>query len=142
MTYVKSAYGALTYPYSLEQLCRDNPNMSFPEAPSDELLASHGMYPVTVLPEPTYDLITQIASRNAYPSETNGVFSLGWTVRDKTPVELAAEQAARVAMRVIELKQLLADTDYVALSDYDKDKPEILAQRQVWREEIRTLEAN
>jgi hypothetical protein len=43
--------------------------------------------------------------------------------------------------RIAELKRLLAETDYVALSDYDKDKPEVLAQRQVWRDEIRVLEA-
>jgi hypothetical protein len=42
--------------------------------------------------------------------------------------------------RISELKQLLTNTDYVALSDYDKDKPEILAQRQAWRDEIRLLE--
>ena len=142
MTYIKSANGALIYPYSFEQLCRDNPNTSFPEMPSSATLASYSVYPVTVLPEPTYDPTTQIASRNASPSEANGVFSLGWTVRDKTPAELAAEQAATVALRIIELKKLLADTDYVALADYDKSKSEVLAQRQSWREEIRTLEAN
>jgi hypothetical protein len=42
--------------------------------------------------------------------------------------------------RIAELKQLLRDTDYVALSDYDKDKPDVLAQRQAWRDEIRALE--
>ena len=42
--------------------------------------------------------------------------------------------------RISELKQKLLDTDYVALSDYDKDKPEILADRQAWRDEIRQLE--
>ena len=43
--------------------------------------------------------------------------------------------------RIAELKQLLAETDYVALVDYDQDKPEVKAQRQAWREEIRQLEA-
>jgi len=42
--------------------------------------------------------------------------------------------------KINELKQLLKDTDYVALADYDKDKPEILKQRQEWRNEIRKLE--
>ena len=42
--------------------------------------------------------------------------------------------------RIAELKQKLRDTDYVTLPDYDKDKPEILADRQAWREEIRQLE--
>jgi hypothetical protein len=53
---------------------------------------------------------------------------------DPTPEELTAA-------RIAELKQLLADTDYVALSDYDKDKADVIAQRQAWRTEIRELEA-
>jgi hypothetical protein len=64
------------------------------------------------------------------------------TIRPYTAQEIAALEAGRKAARIAELKQLLADTDYVALSDYDKSKPEVLAQRQAWREEIRTLEAN
>jgi hypothetical protein len=55
-----------------------------------------------------------------------------------TQVEL---DAAQTRFRIAELKQLLASTDYVALADYDKSKPEVLAQRQAWREELRTLEA-
>jgi hypothetical protein len=64
------------------------------------------------------------------------------TIRFYTAQEIAAAQAQANATRIAELKQLLADTDYVALSDYDKSKPEVLTQRQAWREEIRTLEAN
>jgi hypothetical protein len=64
------------------------------------------------------------------------------TVRPYTAQEIAALEAGRKVARVAELKQLLSDTDYVALSDYDKSKPEVLTQRQAWREEIRTLEAN
>jgi hypothetical protein len=65
----------------------------------------------------------------------------GWLYNGSTfspPPPVVPTKAARIA----ELKQLLADTDYVALSDYDKSKPEVLAQRQAWREEIRTLEIN
>ena len=53
------------------------------------------------------------------------------------PVKAAKLQADK---RISELKKLLADTDYVALADYDQDKPEIKAQRQAWRKEIRALE--
>ena len=53
-----------------------------------------------------------------------------------------SEQAAQaVAIRISELKQLLRDTDYVALADYDKDKTDILAQRAAWRTELRGLGA-
>lgn len=42
--------------------------------------------------------------------------------------------------RIQELKQLLRDSDYVALADYDQDKPELIAQRQAWRVELRGLD--
>ena len=42
--------------------------------------------------------------------------------------------------RIAELKRNLAETDYVSLPDYDKEKPEVLADRQAWRDEIRSLE--
>ena len=51
----------------------------------------------------------------------------------------AVVEAQKNAARIVELKQLLASTDYVALADYDKSKPEVLAQRQAWREELRAL---
>jgi ribosomal protein L10 len=50
------------------------------------------------------------------------------------------DQLAKDA-RIAELKQLLADTDYVALSDYDKLQVEIKNNRKEWRDEIRKLEA-
>ena len=49
-------------------------------------------------------------------------------------------QAKAAKERIAELKQLLRDSDFVALPDYDKDKPDVLAQRQAWRSEIRELE--
>ena len=59
----------------------------------------------------------------------------------KTAEQLAQEKAqADAQARVNELKQKLRDTDYVTLPDYDKDKPEILVDRQAWRDEIRQLE--
>ncbi len=59
----------------------------------------------------------------------------------KTVEQIAAEaaEAAREA-RIAELKQFLRNTDYVALSDYDKDKADVIAQRQAARDEIRKLE--
>lgn len=55
-------------------------------------------------------------------------------------IDPAKTQKLTNEKRIAELKQLLADTDYVALADYDQDKPEIKAQRKAWRDEIRQLE--
>jgi hypothetical protein len=55
--------------------------------------------------------------------------------------QYATAQAKESAQTEInQLKTKLAKTDYVALSDYDKDKTDVLAQRQTWRERIRQLE--
>lgn len=50
------------------------------------------------------------------------------------------KQEIIIKKRIAELKQLLRDTDYVALSDYDQDKPDVIEQRAKWRTEIRALE--
>ncbi len=59
----------------------------------------------------------------------------------KTAEQLKQEKAqADAQARISELKGKLKDTDYVVLSDYDKENPEILVERQGWRDEIRGLE--
>jgi hypothetical protein len=55
-------------------------------------------------------------------------------------IDPAKAQAKANADRIAELKALLNDSDYKVLTDYDKDSEAIKAQRQAWREEIRTLE--
>ena len=44
------------------------------------------------------------------------------------------------AQRIAELKQLLLDSDFKVLPDYDQDNTQIKADRLAWREEIRQLE--
>ena len=56
-------------------------------------------------------------------------------------IDPAKAQSKANAERIAELKALLNNSDYKVLPDYDKDSEAIKAQRQAWREEIRTLEA-
>lgn len=44
------------------------------------------------------------------------------------------------AQRIAELKQLLQDSDFKVLPDYDQDNTQIKTDRLEWREEIRQLE--
>src|SRR5690606_20629371 len=44
--------------------------------------------------------------------------------------------------RIFELKKLLSETDYKVMPDYDRTDETILAQRQLWREEIRSIESS
>jgi len=67
-------------------------------------------------------------------------------------VEITEQEATAIAnpqpteqelaqQRIAELKQLLLDSDYKVLPDYDKTDEAIIADRQAWRDEIRQLEA-
>lgn len=60
--------------------------------------------------------------------------------------QVTAEEKAHQAevqakqTRHTELQKLLRESDYVTLADYDRDKPEVIAQRAEWRAEIREIE--
>jgi hypothetical protein len=55
-------------------------------------------------------------------------------------VDPAKVSALDATKRIAELKQLLLDSDYKVLPDYDKHSEDIKAQRQAWRDEVRLLE--
>ena len=68
---------------------------------------------------------------------------IGWTFTNgsffppqsqgPTPEEIRSD-------RIAELKFLLSTTDYKVLPDYDKDASDIKVYRQLWRDEIRSLD--
>jgi hypothetical protein len=72
-----------------------------------------------------------------------------WIIPSTAPVtdaQIEAEYQRLLAQepikkQIAELKQKLTASDYVALADYDKEKPELIAQRATWRAEIRELES-
>jgi hypothetical protein len=51
----------------------------------------------------------------------------------------AKAKALANAKRIEELRVLLASSDYKVLPDYDRTSDDVIAQRQAWRDEIRTL---
>lgn len=79
----------------------------------------------------------------------NGEAYSGLNWLDDSPKPTESELLARITdaqtkqtaeAEISDLKGKLAKTDYVGLSDYDQDKTAVKADRQTWRERIRTLE--
>jgi hypothetical protein len=96
MTYVKITNGSVdTYPYNVGKLRRDNPNTSFPKTVPDTVLADWGVYSVTVEDQPSYTERTQNCTRDAQPSLTNNVWTIGWTVTDKTTQDVHVYDSAK-----------------------------------------------
>lgn len=74
--------------YSIGQLRRDHPDVSFPRRVSDDTLASYGVYPYAMEDQPEYDPATQALEPGDF-TETESGWVRGWTIRDKTAEELA-----------------------------------------------------
>lgn len=92
MTYALIINGAVVqYPYSFAQLRRDHPDVSFPSAPSDEVLAGFGVVKVHPSDQPTHDAITQNVVQ-ATPVLVNNQWVQGWEIEGATAEQIAARQ--------------------------------------------------
>jgi hypothetical protein len=155
-TYVNAADPSnLIYPYTMQQLREDNPTVSFPPVIPQEILNQYAVYPVTEEPKPDYDVLVQYVEldppphltvigyrteEQSYDPNTGELdpskigeplyalpYVIGWEVYDK-PYELAT--AAVLNQR----KELLVDTDWMALEDTPPITPEWEAYRQALRD--------
>ena len=162
MSYVKITNGAVAkYPYSTGQLRRDNPNVSFPRNIPVEIMRRYGMRPVTTEAMPDYDPLTQKVTTATTPTRnvvrlmteedatdpiTNQVnadlvgtpiYGNDWVltriVVDLTAEEIAANDAATAEANRAKRNELIAETDYLALSDMTLSA-EMTAYRQALRD--------
>lgn len=78
MSYVKITNGVPEI-YSIGNLRRDNPNVSFPKSPSDEMLRDWDVYPLTTESEPSFDRDTQFSTLGN-PQLIDGVWKRSWTI--------------------------------------------------------------
>lgn len=90
--------GQITYPYSIRQLRRDNPQVSFPREMPEERLADWGVYPVTKVAQPVYDPETQVVEEGQ-PVQIDGVWTQVWNVRDLTTEELKSRVPRSITKR-------------------------------------------
>jgi hypothetical protein len=81
------------FPYSIGNLRRDNPNVSFPRNPSDALLASYDVFPVVTQAPPEHDPARQNLNQ-ATPTLVDGQWLQTWQVTDASAEEIAERQRA------------------------------------------------
>jgi hypothetical protein len=94
MTYILAPNQiAEIYPYSIGNLRRDNPNVSFPRNPSEELLASYDVFPVVTQAPPEHDPVTQNLNQ-ATPTLVDGQWLQTWEVTDASAEEIFERQRA------------------------------------------------
>jgi hypothetical protein len=86
------------FPYSIGDLRKDNPQVSFPANPSLATLAAYNVFPV-VSTGAQYDPETEVATQDGC-TYTGTRWETAWTVRDKTPEEIEADYQATIPQSV------------------------------------------
>ena len=121
------------YPYTVGNLRRDNPNTSFPKVIPEATMASFGMYPVGYEAAPDYDPLTHRLQHSNEPVLKDGKWLITKTVVALTPEQIADKNEAKAKEVRSTRDQLIADTDWMALSD-NTLTPEWATYRQALRD--------
>jgi len=134
MNYVKITNGTVAqYPYSVGQLRRDNRNVSFPRNVSVDVMSRYGMKPVTTEAAPDYNPLTQKVTTATTPTQSGNDWVLTRTVVDLSAEEIAANDVEAATNNRNKRNELLADTDYFALTDVTMDAA-MTSHRQALRD--------
>lgn len=123
-----------TFPYSVEALKRDNPQISFPDTVSDELLASFNVLPV-VRTNPQFDRATEAVEQNGCSYNVDlSRWETAWVIRDKTAGEIQADADTRAFEIRNERNSRLAQCDWTQLPDSPVDIVAWSTYRQALRD--------
>ena len=112
--------------YTIGQLRKDNPNVSFPKDIPLETLASYNVYPLTVADRPSYNNLTEDTVLNT-PTEVNGAWIQSYSVVRKSQED--AERNIREQRNF-----LLSESDWTQVSDSPVDKTVWATYRQELRD--------
>lgn len=121
--YLKYSNNTVKYPYSFDQLRKDNPTVTFFYPPDERILSKYDVFEVKKTTPPTFDSITHRVFEQT-PELVNGVWIQSWKL----------EQRHDAAIRIRNYRNLLiSQTDYLALSD-NTLTPDMAEYRQQLRD--------
>ena len=112
--------------YTIGQLRKDNPNVSFPKDIPLEMLASYDVYPLTVEDRPSYNNLTEDVILDT-PTEVDGSWTQSYSVVQKSEEEAAQNIRSR-------RNELLSNSDWTQISDCTVDKTAWATYRQSLRD--------
>lgn len=127
----------IAYPYGAANLRQDNPQTSFPDTMSDELLAIWNVYPVQPVNPPDYDQYTQNLVENN-PVLVDGVWQQSWSVEPATPEEILERRITAEKSVRDERDVKLAESDWVVIKSLELGQP-IPQDWEAYRQSLRDI---
>lgn len=118
--YIKVNNG-VTQDYTIGQLRKENPNVSFPKNISEETLNSYGVFSVIESAPPSIDKRTQKITRNEQATNVNGAWIYEWTVTNKTSDEITEYDNLAASQIRAERDLKLKESDWVTVKAVDQN---------------------
>jgi hypothetical protein len=136
--YVKVNGGNASY-YTLTDLRRDNPNVSFPTVITDEVAAEFSVYPCVTVEPPTVNYTQNLSM--ADPICIAGTWQQTWTVTPATTEEISLRVADMCQANKNQASQLLTETDYMDLPN-TANRITNIAEILAYRDTLRAIAVN
>jgi len=131
--YIKIKNNVVTYPYTINNLKQDNPNVSFPSEITESVMAEFNIYEVRKTPKPN-DYTKNISEDT--PILIDGVYYQNWVQTDASNSEINL----RIENKWSEIREirneLLKDCDWTQLGDIQNV---IKNNWQLYRQQLRDV---
>jgi len=131
--FVKITNGQAQANYTIGDLRKDHPNVSFPRNISDEVLAAYDVFRVTELPAPEYNSRTHRLVTQA-PALVNGTWIVTRVAVAKDQAQIDNETAQAAASVRAERDSKLANSDWTQVADAPVDQTAWANYRQSLRD--------
>lgn len=125
---------ATKYPYTVGDLRRDNPQVSFPKIVPEQMLFDYGMVLVQVQQQPSYNPHTQYIQTANLPTLIDGVWWITKTVINKTQEQIGADTISKSAEVRNKRNDLLSESDWTQILDAPVDRTVWASYRQSLRD--------
>jgi hypothetical protein len=122
--------------YSIGQLRRDNPQVSFPKSIPDALLASYGVYPLTPVERPVADHTKNV--NEGTPKQINGTWTQVWDITEASAKEIEIRTQEKARSVRSERDHMLQQTDWIVVMNAEKGT-NIPVEWQRYRQALRDI---
>ena len=137
--FVKITNGQPQANYTIGDLRKDHPNVSFPRNISDEVLAAYNVFRVTEVPAPDYDTRTHRLVTQA-PALVNGVWTVSRVAVEKDQAQIDNETEQKAASVRAERDAKLAACDWRVVKHLELNE-NIPGVWEVYRQGLRDVPA-
>lgn len=135
--YIKVKDSEITYPYTLDNLRGDNPNVSFPKHLTDEILSSFSTYRVINVPV-DIDSDYQHNYSEGTPTQSGSVYVQNWIITNATTEEIEQRKEEKWTEVRNTRNTLLTECDWTQMSDSPISGSK-LTEWQTYRQSLRDI---